>query len=564
MVDVTDFRLAQNVFIDALLYENVPRWVELPTFGGPRPVMTYFLDNSGGGGAWTANEIYVMNQVFDSLSAVINIDFEQVFTYSAAQLVEYKELGTYFESAATAGHHQNPDAFNVPFSDDQIEGHFNVDHFMLTDGMAIGGSAFYTFLHEIMHGIGLDHPFEYIHLPGVTADRVLGNNNINQYLYSVMSYNSAWGESQSPITSSSEQFGGVLGPSALDIAALQHLYGANTTYRNGQDNYLLPDSNQASFLTGTGFRTIWDTGGIDSITYAGSMNVTIDLRPATLQAGEGAGGFLSRVGGINGGFLIARGVVIEDAFGGSGNDTIRGSRLANRMEGGEGNDTIYASVLPEAGITIDESDTISGGGGDDSIFGGLRNDLLFGNEGADTMRGLAGADRIFGGGGADWVDGGGQLDVIDGDAGNDTIFGGADIDDIRGGADHDLLDGQSSNDLIEGGTGNDTIFGGQGSNRLFGEADNDSIYGGFDAETIGGGAGIDLIVADSGNDYLTGDAGDDSIFADYGEDTAYGGAGNDLLVGGQLNDLLSGGTENDTLDGGFGNDTMLGGAGNDT
>ncbi len=58
-----------------------------------------------------------------------------------------------------------------------------------------------------------------------------------------------------------------------DIKALQDLYGANMTYRTGNDTYTAPASGAAY--------TIWDAGGTDTIS-AGSVSasVTIDLRAA--------------------------------------------------------------------------------------------------------------------------------------------------------------------------------------------------------------------------------------------------------------------------------------------
>ena len=107
-----------------------------------------------------------MRAVFDSLEAVINVRFEQVFRYSSAQLVEKKEMNSFFDSPGTAGEHEDPDDFHDFAGGDQIEGSFNIQNPAWT-GMTIGGTAFQTMLHEVMHGLGLDHPHEYLLLPGV-------------------------------------------------------------------------------------------------------------------------------------------------------------------------------------------------------------------------------------------------------------------------------------------------------------------------------------------------------------------------------------------------------------
>ena len=60
------------------------------------------------------------------------------------------------------------------------------------------------------------------------------------------------------------------------------------------------------------------------------MNATIDLRAASLVFGDPiAGGAMSRVDGIFGGYTIANGVVIENAVGGKGNDTLVGNSADN-------------------------------------------------------------------------------------------------------------------------------------------------------------------------------------------------------------------------------------------
>lgn len=96
-------------------------------------------------------------------------------------------------------------------------------------------------------------------------------------------------------------------------------------------------------MTGTEYHTIWDTGGTDTIHYAGSRNVEIDLRAATLQQGDGAlaVGVVSSAHQIYGGYTIANGVVIENTVAGSGNDTLTGNAADNTFTGGLGKDTMH-------------------------------------------------------------------------------------------------------------------------------------------------------------------------------------------------------------------------------
>src|ERR1043165_1548346 len=60
-------------------------------------------------------------------------------------------------------------------------------------------------------------------------------------------------------------------------------------------------------------------------------------------AGQIAGGAISKADGIFGGYTIAKGVVIENAIGGSGNDTLVGNSADNTLDGRAGDDTVVFS-----------------------------------------------------------------------------------------------------------------------------------------------------------------------------------------------------------------------------
>ena len=166
---------------------------------------------------------------------------------------------------------------------------------------------------------------------------------------------------------------------AFDIAALQYLYGANMTYNTGADTYVLPTVN----AVGTGWSCIWDAGGSDTISNAGSSEAcTIDLNDAPLT-GANAAGYVSSVTDIVGGFTIANGAQIENAVGGSGSDTLIGNELANTLSGGAGDDTLQGNS---------GNDTLNGGANNDTLNGGDNNDTLIGQGGNDTLNGGNGVD----------------------------------------------------------------------------------------------------------------------------------------------------------------------------
>ena len=143
---------------------------------------------------------------------------------------------------------------------------------------------------------------------------------------------------------------------AFDIAAVQYLYGANTSFHTGDDTYVLTDIS---------WSCIWDCSGTDEIVYNGNVDAVINLNPATLDNSPTGGGSASYIksttttgptGNTNwatGGFTIAgdvtnalpdktgiTGVIIENALGGNGNDEITGNAADNFLEGRIGNDIL--------------------------------------------------------------------------------------------------------------------------------------------------------------------------------------------------------------------------------
>ena len=97
------------------------------------------------------------------------------------------------------------------------------------------------------------------------------------------------------------------------------------------------------------------TDGTGTDTFNGAAitdDITLDLTPGATNAGE---------------VVIGNNTLIENAIGGSGDDTVTGNDAANKFWGREG------------------SDTIDGGKGNDWLSGGYGNDSLTGGDGADTF-----------------------------------------------------------------------------------------------------------------------------------------------------------------------------------
>lgn len=249
----------------------------------------------------------------------------------------------------------------------------NFDAYSTADYSSLhqGGYDFTTFIHELGHTLGLKHTHdsgggERPNFPGVIDPfGDYGDFNLNQGIYTMMTYNDGWqtGPNGPLDPTVISRYGYEGSPMAFDIAALQFLYGANPNYRAGNDVYTLNSAN----VSGTFYSCIWDTSGVDTIRNTSNKPSIIDLRPATLQHAVGGGGYLSVANGVNGGFTIAKGTMIENAIGGAGIDTITGNWSANTLTGNAG------------------SDLINGVGGADRIIGGAGADTLIGGGGADDF-----------------------------------------------------------------------------------------------------------------------------------------------------------------------------------
>ena len=163
----------------------------------------------------------------------------------------------------------------------------------------------------------------------------------------------------------------ITGLGLYDVNYFQEIYGVNTSFRTGDDLYSLPTFSAGAFTR----ETIWDAGGIDTLSAAGSSlitaTVTVDLRP----------GMFSSIGGeLEENIVIAFGAEIENAIGSDGDDLLIGNELGNEIIGGLGNDTIR------------------GNGGDDLLTGGIGGDtfqftIADGDNIINEMQ-MAGRDRI--------------------------------------------------------------------------------------------------------------------------------------------------------------------------
>ena len=430
---------------------------------------------------WKPEYIDAAEQALKTWENVANINFVREEDNNDSATFRF-----YLLDSSQIGSSVSLGRFYPPGTDSEGIGYFNSEGRGWNEsGLKQGGYGFKTLLHEIGHGLGLAHPHDNgggsSIYPGVDSSDDKGYKNLNQGIWTTMSYNR--GLDTSPEHDETFGWGGT--PMTFDLAAIQHLYGANLDYATGDNTYQLPISNGS----GTYYAAIWDSNGIDTISAdTATANATINLQEAPLY-GENAGGYVSSVSGIAGGFTIANNATIENAVGGSGNDKITGNSVGNRLTGEDGNDTITGG---------EERDTIYGGLGDDALWGGLGDDLLWGSLGADLLLGQAGNDTLYGSFGNDTLDGGQDRDILNGGSGNDSLLG------QEG---NDTLGGDSGNDRLEGGSGNDSLLGDSGNDTITGGEDNDTLDGGLGDDVLWGGLGDDLILGFSGVDYLRGQGG---------------------------------------------------------
>jgi serralysin len=230
------------------------------------------------------------------------------------------------------------------------------------DNPKLGNYAYTTFLHEIGHALGLEHPHEG-GMPFAT----------DAMAYSVMSYRSYPGAS---FGYTNESWGYAQSLMSYDIAAIQQIYGANFSHQSGDTTYSWSPTTGQMSINGAAqaapggnkiFQTVWDGGGTDTYDFSAYTNaLNVDLRPgqwSTISEAQLAkthyNGSQVAPGNIANALLYNGDLrsLVENAIGGSGNDTIIGNQAANRLFGGRGNDTLH------------------GNGG---------SDMLFGSEGFDT------------------------------------------------------------------------------------------------------------------------------------------------------------------------------------
>ncbi|WP_262272699.1 M10 family metallopeptidase C-terminal domain-containing protein [Microvirga yunnanensis] len=337
---------------------------------------------------------------------------------------------------------------------------------------AKGNYAYPTIMHEIGHALGLEHSHE--------GNMPLDRDSLE---YTVMSYRSYAGASTGT-GYTNETWGYPQSLMMYDIAAIQHMYGANYGLNGGDTSYAWSPTTGEMFINGVGqgapggnriLLTIWDGGGIDTYNFSNyTTGLSIDLEPGawTITSQEQRAklywdGSKLAAGNIANAFLYqaSERSLIENASGGSASDVIKGNTASNTLQGSGGDDKLY------------------GQSNDDILIGGSGGDFLSGGSGSDTASYITAKAAVT----ADLQSPSGNR----ADAAGDTYES---IEHLTGSAFNDMLHGNGASNAIRGEDGKDSLFGRGGNDTLEGGSGSDKLYGQSGKDLLIGGSGADVFV----------------------------------------------------------------------
>jgi hypothetical protein len=123
----------------------------------------------------------------------------------------------------------------------------------------------------------------------------------------------------------------------LDVLALQYLYGKNTSINSGDTLFNITTTNF--------YATLWDPSGSDTVSAAGSnkgwtISLPSQILSKLVDTKTGIAIPTSELSLVSPLTLYWLAGDIENAQGGSSNDTLTGNELNNKLTGGPGNDIL--------------------------------------------------------------------------------------------------------------------------------------------------------------------------------------------------------------------------------
>jgi Ca2+-binding RTX toxin-like protein len=267
-------------------------------------------------------------------------------------------------------------------------------------------------------------------------------------------------------------------------------------------------------------KAFFERTGLNGQVGVGRFTLTVDSSEEFDVSGEGGDDTFQ----VND--LTDTGVNLVKFDGGSGNDTLDGTNTKTRLEaeGGTGDDKLIGSSV---------ADTLNGGDGDDTVSGEKGDDVMTGGKGNDTL---------------EWDDGDGS-DIISGGTGNDTVV----VEGAVVGADSFVLGKDAQNRAFFDRVALDGTL---GKGRFTLTVDTSETFdvsglGGDDSFTVNDltNTWVNLVIfsGGDGNDKFDGSGTSTplQLNGDAGDDTLIGGSGNDVITGGDGVDTLTGGAGSD-------------------
>ncbi len=364
-------------------------------------------------------------------------------------------------------------------------------------------------------------------------------------------------------------FGGLGNDSLLGNSGNDRLFGeqGNDRLEGGEGNDTLyggTGNDTYSFLANSalGTDTIIEstTGGTDTINLSGTTSaVNLNLGVTTLQT-------------INSNLklILSANNVIENATGGTGNDSLTGNTLNNTLIGGGGNDRLQGlagndtySFLANSALGTDTIIETTTGGTDTINLSGTTSAVNL-NLGVTTLQTINSNLKLI-------LSANNVIENATGGTGNDSLTGNTLNNTLIGGGGNDTLSGGTGNDtysfLANSALGTDTIIesttGGTDTINFSGTTVAVNLnLGSNTSQTVNSNLKL-ILSANNVIENATGGTGNDSLTGNTLNNTLIGGDGNDQLQGLEGNDNLQGGNGNDTLTGGTGDDLLWGGLGND-
>jgi Ca2+-binding RTX toxin-like protein len=283
-----------------------------------------------------------------------------------------------------------------------------------------------------------------------------------------------------------------MGTGADDVTVDQELVPSLVVSGGGGNDTLTGMAGFQQLIGDTGDDTLISTGG--DVMVGGDGTDTVDLSARATPVIIGLPG------------ATDAGNTVERVIGGSSDDRFRGAATGEEFNGGPGIDTVtYNDRAADQPVTADPDgvadDGVAGEGDNigtdvENITGGTGNDLIGGSPVANLLDGGPGTDTATYAGRADGVTA--NLDGVanDGAPGEgDALVG---FEALVGGEGPDLLTGSPGPDVLAGAGGNDVLDGGDGPDTLSGEGGNDALTGGSGVDVYSGGDGDDAVTSFDG------------------------------------------------------------------